>query len=294
MSGAAGLDAHLATGATGVARCWRVTRRDGVTLGFTDHDCDLRFDGTVFRAGSGLSAAALSQTSGLSVDNTEALGALSDAAITEADIDAGRYDGAAVEAWLVQWAAPANRVVQFRGTLGEITHAGGAFEAELRGLAEALNTPRGRVYQKPCSAVLGDAACRVDLNAAGYVAEAVAVEIAGARVFLFEGGDVAGFEPRWFERGVLRVESGAAAGLSGAIKRDRFDAEGRRRVELWDGLHAEVAPGDALRLTAGCDKRAETCRLKFDNLLNYRGFPDIPGEDWLLIPAARQPKKRRA
>jgi uncharacterized phage protein (TIGR02218 family) len=36
-----------------------------------------------------------------------------------------------------------------------------------------------------------------------------------------------------------------------------------------------------IRLEAGCDKRAETCRLKFDNFLNFRGFPHIPGEDWL-------------
>jgi uncharacterized phage protein (TIGR02218 family) len=32
---------------------------------------------------------------------------------------------------------------------------------------------------------------------------------------------------------------------------------------------------------AGCDKRAETCRAKFGNFLNFRGFPHIPGEDWV-------------
>ena len=37
-----------------------------------------------------------------------------------------------------------------------------------------------------------------------------------------------------------------------------------------------------LRFEAGCDKQAPTCRLKFNNFLNFRGFPDIPGEDWLM------------
>ena len=36
--------AHLATGLTTLARCWRVVRTDGETLGFTDHDLDLAFE----------------------------------------------------------------------------------------------------------------------------------------------------------------------------------------------------------------------------------------------------------
>lgn len=278
-----GLDLHLKTGSTGVSRCWRVTRMDGMQFGFTDHDCDLSFDGSVFRAGTGLSAAALSQTTGLSVDNTEAVGALSDIAITEDDIFAGRFDGADVEAWLVQWDTPQNRVLQFRGTLGEITRANGAFSAELRGLAERMNVPTGRVYQHTCQAVLGDGDCGFDLATAGYVVEADATTTNG-RVFTFEG--LTNFEPRWFERGQLRVLTGEAAGLSGAVKLDRV-AEGIRTVELWDSLRDDIVPGDTVRLTAGCDKRMATCRLKFVNLVNFQGFPDIPGEDWQVAHPTR-------
>lgn len=284
MSGALGLDAHLATGATGVCRCWRVTRGDGVSLGFTDHDRVLRFEGTEFRPESGLSAAALSQTTGLSVDNSEALGALSDAAITEADIAAGRYDGAQVEAWLVQWQAPENRVLQFRGMLGEVTRAGGGFSAELRGLSERMNVPTGRVYQRACSAVLGDGSCRFDLATPGYVTEAEIISVSGGRVFGLMLPEA--FEPRWFERGRCEVLDGAAMGLVGAIKIDRPEGAGRR-IELWDRLRAGIAVGDRLRLTAGCDKQFETCRLKFGNLLNFRGFPDLPGDDWLIAHPSR-------
>ncbi len=284
MSGVEGLDAHLASGATGVARCWRLTRRDGESYGFTDHDCDLQIDGVMFRAETGLTAAALSQTTGLSVDNTEAIGALSDAAITEDDIAAGRFDGAQVEAWLVQWAAPENRVLQFRGSLGELTRANGAFLAELRGLAERMNQPKGRIYQKQCSAVLGDKSCRFDQTTPGYFYEATGQVLENGRVFLFD--DLPGFEPRWFERGRLTVLGGAATGLSAVIKIDR-QSEGVRRVELWDAIRTKIVADDLLRLEAGCDKRMETCRLKFDNLMNYRGFPDIPGEDWQVSHPSR-------
>jgi uncharacterized phage protein (TIGR02218 family) len=259
-------------------------RADGTTYGFTDHDRSLFFADVQFKPETGLSASALMQTTGLSVDNSEAVGALSDAAITEADIAAGRFDGAEIEAWLVQWDAPENRVLQVRGSLGEITRANGAFTAELRGLAERLNIPTGRVYQRICDAVLCDTSCRVDLAAPGHVAEVKVSEVEDARVFRFEGME--DFAPRWFERGRLEVLGGAASGLFGAIKIDRPETA-VRHVELWDRLRADIQPGDPVRLTAGCDKRMETCRLKFGNLLNFRGFPDIPGEDWMIAHPSR-------
>lgn len=172
------LQAHLQTGVTTLCRAWALERRDGTVLGFTDHDCVLSFDGLRFQPGSGLTARAVSQATGLSVDNTEALGVLSDAAVREADIEAGRFDGAEVRCWLVNWQNVSMRWLQFRGSIGEIRRAGGAFEAELRGLTELLNQPLGRIYQKPCTAVLGDAACRFDLETPGYAVElqTVAVE----------------------------------------------------------------------------------------------------------------------
>ena len=270
---------HLQTGVTNVCRAWAITRADGATFGFTDHDLELSFEGVTFKADSGLSAMALQQSTGLSVDNTEALGALSDAAVTEADIEAGRFDGAEVRAWLANWADVAQRQLMFRGSIGELKRAGGAFTAELRGLTEALNRPVGRVYQKPCTAVLGDAGCTFDVTQAGYVAELADEEVEARSRFRFEG--LSGFGPGWFERGVLVGMDGACAGLRGTVKRDVQDG-GQRVIELWQPMRAAIVPGDTVRLIAGCDKRMETCRLKFDNLLNFQGFPDVPGDSWLM------------
>ena len=282
-----GLLAHLGTGVTTTCRCWALTRRDGVVMGFTDHDRVLHFDGVEFRPDTGLTALALQQTTGLSVDNTEALGALCDAAIREEDIEAGRYDGADLRAWLVNWQDVDQRTVLFRGTIGELRRAGGAFEAELRGLTDALNVPLGRVYQKACSAVLGDRDCAFDLNTPGYASERVAEEVEDTRVFRF--AEMGGFAEDWFRHGVIRVESGAASGLVGLIKRDRMDGTGRV-IELWHPLGARVAPGDALRIEAGCDKRMATCQFKFNNLANFQGFPDIPGDDWTITDPTKSPR----
>ena len=281
-----GLLAHLGLGVTTTCRCWALTRRDGVVMGFTDHDRALAFDGVAFRPDTGLSALALQQTTGLSVDNTEALGALSDAAIREADIEAGRYDGAELRAWLVNWQDVAARTLIFAGTIGELRRAGGAFEAELRGLTDALNVPLGRVYQKSCSAVLGDRDCGFDLDTPGYVAERAVEAVEENRVFRF--GEMGGFAEDWFRHGVIRVLSGAATGLIGLIKRDRVEGAGRV-IELWQPLGATVLQGDVLRIEAGCDKRMETCQFKFDNLLNFQGFPDIPGDDWTITDPTKSP-----
>ena len=82
------------------------------------------------------------------------------------------------------------------------------------------------------------------------------------------------------------VLDGAAAGLTGVIKRD-VETSGIRNITLWHPIRAAIAAGDQVRIEAGCDKRAITCRLKFQNFLNYQGFPDIPGDDWSISDPSR-------
>lgn len=264
--------------ATTRARAWRLARADGLTLGFTDHDRDLSFAGTLFRAGAGMTARALVQATGLSVDNTEAAGALSDAGLREADILAGRWDGAGLAVWEVDWTDPDRRRVLFRGRLGEITRQGGAFRAELRGLAEGLQQTGGRVFGAMCPAVLGDGACGFDLAAPGYAAEAELIAVTGAGLWL---PPLAEFAPGWFAEGRVRFLDGAAQGLTAVVRADRA-GDGVRCLALWAAPGAAPASGDRLRIEAGCDKRFATCREKFGNQLNFRGFPHLPAEDWLF------------
>lgn len=273
------LQARLDSGATMLCRCWRVRRRDGVEFGFTDHDGTLVFDGTTFKASSGMTASAVQSTTGLAVDNAEGAGALSDAGISEEDIRAGRFDQAGVEHWLVDWSRPQLRVLMFVGSFGEIRRTDGAFEVELRGLTEQLNAAVGRSMNRGCDRRLGDDKCRFDLEAPGYSVEAeVASFEQGSKIAVIGLG---GFARDWFVAGALVWASGPNAGDRATVKRDAIGSNGSRLIELWNEPGSAVAVGDRFRLFAGCDKRFETCQSKFANWLNFRGFPHIPGDDWV-------------
>jgi uncharacterized phage protein (TIGR02218 family) len=287
MSARDDLLTHLGQGVTTTCRSWSVRRKDGEVFGFTDHDRDLKFDGQTFKACTGMTARALQQTTGLSVDNSEAVGALSDAAVEEADLMAGRFDGAEVRSWLVNWAEPSQRIEQFRGNFGEVTRFAGAFKAELRGMTDRLNQPQGRVFQRGCAAVLGDARCGVDLGLPGHRVTIAVAEFDPMGRMVFAG--LQDFAPQWFERGRISVMSGDAAGLVGMIKSDRFYGV-KRIVDLWHAFAAPVHVGDQVQLEVGCNRSAAMCKGKFTNFLNFQGFPHIPGEDWLAsYPVSTRP-----
>jgi uncharacterized phage protein (TIGR02218 family) len=273
---------HAATGATTMCRAWLLSRRDGARFGFTDHDGPLVVEGVTCRAATGLTAGALQSATGLSVDNVEAAGALSDEAITAADLRAGLWDAAEVSVWLVNWADPAQRQCLFAGRLGEIGWGEGAFRADLRGVSEALNRVRGRVYQARCDAVLGDGRCRARVRDARFSAEVPLEAVSGESLLVpaierFAGG--------WLVRGTVEVLDGPSKGAVATIRKDVRQGA-RRRLVLWESLAMRPEPGTRLRVTAGCAKTAKACRVKWDNFANFRGFPHVPGEDWLLAHPA--------
>lgn len=266
-------------------RAWTFLRKDGVAIGFTNHDMDLEVGGVLCRAASGLDGVAIERSSGLSVDNSEAIGALSSDAIRDGDISAGLYDGAEVRVWSVDWSAPGAAELAFKGTLGQITRVDGEFRAELRGLSEALNKTTGRVFKASCNAVLGDAACGVDLDGEDFSTEAVIEAVNDGNALVLTGATK--MPERWFERGVLRVV-GDSAQRQVRIKSDKVEGA-RRHVTLWQTVPDLLSEGAQVVLVAGCDKAISTCRDKFDNVVNFRGFPTIPGEDWMIsYPSSNQ------
>ncbi|MFC0241245.1 DUF2163 domain-containing protein [Rhodopseudomonas telluris] len=275
----ASLQARLDSGVTTLAQCWILRRRDGAVLGFTDHDRDLIIEGIACRAGTGFAASEAAQRFDLSVDGAEISGALADDLLSEADLAAGRYDAAAIESWLVDWSAPSLRLLTARGTLGEVRREGRAFTAELRGLADLLSQESGRLYTAACGADLGDGRCRVDLGSAAWRGAGSVAATFGVSTLAVAGLD--GFAAGLFTGGRLSWSSGANAGAAIEIKQHRVVA-GQVRLSLWQATADPIAPGDAFILTAGCDKRFATCRDRFGNAANFRGFPQIPGNDFVV------------
>jgi uncharacterized phage protein (TIGR02218 family) len=269
---------HLASGTTTLCWCWRIARRDGVVLGFTDHDKALTFDGTTYEAASGFTASDIKDGLGLSVDNLEVTGALSSATLTDDDLAAGRYDDARIEIYRVNWADVSQRALMRSGSIGEVQRTGTGFTAELRGLAHYLQQPKGRLLQLTCDADLGDARCTVDLSSPAFRGEGRILEAHSARRFTVSGLD--GFATGFFSRGLFSFASGASSGLKVEVK-SHVKLATAATIELWAEAEGPPAAGDAFVVTAGCDKRFETCKARFVNTINFRGFPAMPGNQFL-------------
>ena len=269
----------LNSGVTTHCRCWRLVRRDCVALGFTDHDHDLIIDGITFEAASGLDASAMDTETGLATGGGDVSGALSSARILPDEIEAGLYDGATLKSWLVDWTAPVLDFVLDAATLGEIKRADGRFIAETRNALHALDQERGRLYSAGCTAELGDARCGVNLLATALSCTTT-VERSESKEQL-SAPALANFEVGWFTRGLVRFTSGANAGVVASIKEHRAGGE----LVLWQNLVRPVQVGDAIQVSAGCDKRFSTCTNRFANAVNFRGFPYIPAPDFVMAYA---------
>lgn len=266
----ADLGERLTADLTHLAICWRVVRRDGVALGFTTHDRPLMVGGLSFESAPGMMPSAIVGNDDLEIDTMDVAGALTADAISGADLAAGRFDGAAVEVFMVDWQAPdAGRQPLARGTLGTVeagVEADSSFLATLRGPTAALVMTAVESYAPECRAELGDRRCGVAMR--GRV-ERVFVGHEGLTL-----GDLAG-PPVDFVDGRLRVLDGAMAG----IERRLVDLVG---TALVPDEPLELAAGTRVQLWQGCDKLFATCSARFGNAANFRGEPHVPGGDVLM------------
>lgn len=265
---------HLGQAVTTVCRCWRLTRRDGVAMGYTDHDRPLRVDGTLCEPQSGFSASEAKQSLGLQVDALDIQGALSSASISDADISAGLLDGASVETFLVNWRAPQQFSLIGNSVIGKITRSDGRFVAELESRMRALDQPNGRYVLRRCDAELGDTRCKFTLGSA-HIANGSVSSVQNRTTIVATG--LGAFNSGWFSNGLLTWTSGQWNG-----HKLRVGHHSKTGSVVTLGLMAGNGmpqAGDAFTITAGCDKSFATCRNRFSNALNFRGFPHLPGND---------------
>jgi len=270
------LAAHLGRTVTTVCHCWRLTRKDGHVAGYTDHDRRLTVGATVFAPQTGLAASEARDTLGLAVDTVDVEGALSSDDISDEDIAAGLYDGATVETLLVNWRQPDDFVLLRKATVGRITRTDGRFVAELESLAHSLDRPSGRFVSRTCDAELGDARCGFGLDDPAFTGTGAVEVVEMASTLVVSGLDA--FAAGWFALGVLTWTSGMREGRRERVEMHRMDAAGTTLV-LQPGGSGSVAEGDTFVIVAGCDKKFATCKTKFANTLNFRGFPHLPGND---------------
>jgi uncharacterized phage protein (TIGR02218 family) len=264
------MPAFLEKALTTLAFCWRVERRDGICLGFTSHDRDLVVDGLAYRAAPGMLPSAVSVSDDFDSSTLDVSGALTSDSIGEADLEAGRWDRAAVSLFLIDWEDPqGERLHLVRGELGDVTVKANGFEAELRGAAALLERAVAEQTSPGCRAELGDRRCRVDMAGRVRVTTVTAAVAEGVVVVAGPAGPAHVF-------GRLRWIGGANSGLESLISA----CEGSELV-LQEPPPFAVSVGDLVELREGCDKSFATCRARFANAENFRGEPHLPGMDLL-------------
>lgn len=265
--------AHFAQGTTTRAQCWKCTRQDGQIFGFTSVDVSLRFDGLIYEAATGFSPSAIEGKLDLSVPNLEVAGLLDSASITEADLLGGKWDNCEVEIFEVNYRdLSMGAMILGTGKTGNVTAGRSTFNTELRGLAQQLQQPVGDVYTSSCQADFGDARCKYDVEAL-RVAGAV-TEPASRAVFL---STITGPDD-YYGGGVLTWTGGANAGT-----RMEVAGFGSTNFTLAAAMPFNIAPGDAFTVVPGCRKdRTRDCLGKWANVINFRGFPDVPLNDAIL------------
>jgi len=277
------LQIRLDSGVTTLAWCWRVTRRDGQVFGFTEHDRDLVVDGLTCRAASGFAPGERDGRADLGADQASVFGALNDAAITEADLANGLWDGARVDVLRADWQAPSVFAHIWTGEIGETRRGKCAFEAELRGLSARLERVTGRIYSRQCDAEIGDARCGVDLDSLAFRGEGNVASVSGADIFMADG--LGGFDAGLFAGGLMTWTGGENAGAICLVEAHRVSG-GVVTLQLSKAPAQTLAAGDAFTVTAGCDKRHATCRDRYANIVNFRGHPFLPGNDVLIAGPA--------
>lgn len=278
------LQSHLQGDLTTLATCVKLTRRDATTFGFTSADQDLTIGGLTYRAVNGLGSTAIQSNTGTGVDNLEVAGILDDDRITEADILAGRYDGAEVVFSRVNWAdLTMGAVTLFRGVFGEITLRDGQFQVELRSLTQRLKQSIGDLTSPTCRCrKLGDAQCKVDLTGFQFTRTVTTVVSPGTLQF------AADTQPSgYYDSGLLTLTTGPNTDLTREIKTHAIVA-GVAQLDLRTNFPFPISVGDTATLEAGCDRRFATCRDKFANNLNFHGEPLLPGND-AILKVARPP-----
>lgn len=277
----AAMQAHVAQEVTSLCSCWKIVRRDGKVFGFTDHDRSFLYDNVEYEAQEGFNRTAIASDGSLAVDNLDVTGFLDSEALTEEDMRNGLFNFASVYVFLVNWADLSMGEIKLRrGWFGEITTtSNGEFTIELRGLTQALGHGFAENYSPECRADFCDDRCTLsllDFQKIGSVKSVNDKQVFVANTMTVPSSGYAGGSIEW--------TSGQNEGR--AMEVTLFDST-TFVVTLFEQMVYPIQAGDTFKIATGCDKSREAC-VAYGNILNFRGEPDVPGQDeYLNYPDAQ-------
>lgn len=272
------LQNHLGQTSTTLATCIEIKLVDGsnVIYRFTDHDKPIEYpssSGFFYLPTSGYIPSASNTKIDLSVDNLNIIGIIDDSTLSYDDLLAGRFDFADAKIFQVNYADTSMGIMSMiNGKIGKVTLEDNTFTAELRGLTQFFQQSIGEPYIVLCPADLGDSRCKVNMTpfTATLTVSGIGVGFE-KRIFTTDLTDPDGH----YDLGLVTWNTGSANEYFKMDVKVYLNANGQ--VELYEPMPNDIVIGDTATIQTGCDKKWETCRNRYNNQLNYRGFPFLYG-----------------
>lgn len=276
---------HLNGEVTTLCNCWQIELADATIMGFTDHDRDVDLNGILHEAASGFETSEIEDSLGISTDEQEIAGALQSNKITPEDIHAKKYDGASIRHYIVNWTNPLEYALMRRLIMADITQCDNVFKASVKSQTSLLDQTKNRRYQKLCNAHLGDDNCNVNLEN-GFKNTATVYNVSNSQILEVSGLDA--YSAGWFRSGEIKFITGSNAGSKVKIAEHLAPLEGASNcfLHLWESLPNTISIDDTFEIIPGCDKHFSTCKAKFLNGENFRGFPHMPDAEYAMSYAS--------
>lgn len=258
---------------------WRIERRDGKVFRYTSLDRDLRYGGKIYKACGSLDPSA--SQNGATLGDTGSIslsGLITDDGISEAELFGGLFDDAFVTIDLVSWGdltQPPRRLAS--GWVGKVSHGPAFHTMEVLSVGARLEqVALVQVVSPSCRWKFGSPQCGVDVEA---------MKITGSVSRVINRGDIIltvtppADDGRIWLNGRLRFVDGPCAGIVAEFKSIDF-ATGQ--IILWTPAGLTPLPGDAVEILPGCDLTKDGGCKAYSNIINFGGFPDVPGADAIL------------
>lgn len=271
---------YLAGTSLELASCWKLTAVTGEKIGATSNTKDLVLSGhpgVVFKSKLGslptATDSSIGQSTGLELDAV-----FDDTILTEESVLSGVWDGAFFEVFIINYKALAmGEYVMYGGFIGDVKILGDRFRAEGRPLTSKGTIQIGKVFTIKCIARrLGDQDCKVNVNIpaagdSGVITVTGTVSTGGSNVQFTDSSRTEATD--YYTHGIVTYTSGTLNGRSSEVR--KYTAGGL--FELLDATPLNVDVGTTYKAERGCDRTAETCTNVYNNIINIRAQPKIPG-----------------
>jgi len=255
---------------TTVAWCVRIVPVIGTPVRLTTYPVNLKMSNSnVYYTDSGYEQTSFTSGTSMSPAAIDLTGFIGLAGITRDQIASGVFDNARVYIFKCNFLNPVEDYEEVTsGFFGKTTLEDDKYTVQAMSLIDILGQSVGKTYSASCSRTFGDSGCMINLLAITSSGNITSVtnSFTVRDSFRIEVAD-------YFGAGTIQFTSGNNAGLKPLEIKD-YAADGT--ITVFEPFYYTPVIGDTYTIIPGCRKRMIDCRDKWNNIINFFGFSNIP------------------